>query len=251
MRIKKWFPFIIMVILMLSTVTTTAQEIKVVAATAWSAAFVQAAGIEEVYILAPLEYRHPPEYDFKPSDILTVLEADYLVWGGYEPFISKLVEASGFPSERVIKVNTVNLPSTIKEEVPRLAAIFKTEEKALSWLGRFNALENKLLEKAQEKQVSQIDCVVQFHLQAMLSWLGYNVIGVYGGLVEVTPVLIADMISKGPEMVIDNWHNPQGQPISEALNVPYVQLINFPGRDGTLDLLDVFEYNARILGLIE
>jgi zinc transport system substrate-binding protein/iron/zinc/copper transport system substrate-binding protein len=48
-------------------------------------------------------------------------------------------------------------------------------------------------------------------------------------------------------MVIDNYHNPSGKPISEAARVPYVELINFPGKDGTRTIEDVFNYNMNRL----
>ena len=59
----------------------------VVASTSWVAP--DGAGppaLIEVTILAPVELRHH-QYDYLPSDIALVTQADYLVWDGYEPFI--------------------------------------------------------------------------------------------------------------------------------------------------------------------
>ncbi len=47
-------------------------------------------------------------------------------------------------------------------------------------------------------------------------------------------------------MIIDNIHNPVGQPFKEVLSDKgYVQLLNFPGRNGTKTLPDVIRYNVR------
>jgi zinc transport system substrate-binding protein/iron/zinc/copper transport system substrate-binding protein len=50
-------------------------------------------------------------------------------------------------------------------------------------------------------------------------------------------------------MVIDNYHNPAGKALAESLGVKYCLLINFPGKDGSVSLEDVYLHNeAALLG---
>ncbi len=226
-----------------------AEQPVVVASTSWVALMVQAAGIDEVTILAPVELRHPPEYDYLPSDIALVTQADYLVWAGYEPFIRELVEAADFPAERLVQTVTTNVPDNLREQTRKLAAIFGTAAKQAQWEEKFNAFAERLQEKARAKKVSDISVLVNFHQQAFVRWLGYNVIGVFTPD-EMSPAKMAELAELGPDMVIDNYHNPSGEGIAAIADVPYVQLANFPGEE--LDsLMALMEDNARRLGILE
>jgi ABC-type Fe3+-hydroxamate transport system substrate-binding protein len=77
-------------------------------------------------------------------------------------------------------------------------------------------------------------------------WLGLNIIGVYGPA-EPSPAVILRLVQLKPDLVIDNYHAPAGKAIAEAAGVPYVELINFPGKDNTFTIEDVFRYNAVML----
>ncbi len=226
-----------------------AEEPVVVASTSWVALMVKAAGVDNVTILAPVELRHPPEYDYLPSDIALVTQADYLVWAGYEPFIKKLVEAADFPAERLVQTVTTNVPANLREQTRKLAAIFGTEHKQAQWEEEFNAFIAGLQQKALEQKVGDIPVLVNFHQQAFVKWLGYDVIGVFTPD-EMSPAKMAELAGLGPAMVIDNYHNPSGEGIAAIAGVPYVQLANFPSKE--LDsLMALMEDNARRLGIIE
>ena len=54
----------------------------VVAATGWAAAFARAAGAEDVLVIAPENLQHPPDYDPKPSDLMRLRDADFIVLEG-------------------------------------------------------------------------------------------------------------------------------------------------------------------------
>ena len=62
-------------VLVWSAAGLAAEEPVVVASTSWVALMVKAAGIDDVTILAPIELRHHPEYDYLPSDIALVTQA--------------------------------------------------------------------------------------------------------------------------------------------------------------------------------
>lgn len=228
----------------------TGSETTYVASTAWTAAIAEAAGAQNVEILAPLELRHPPEYDFRPSDVTKVLEADLIFWGGYEGFVRKLVAANNIPEERLYRVMTNNNPDILKEQTRAIARKIGTEDAQKAWEEEFDKLLARLREAAHRKNVQNTRVLVNFHQEKFIRWLGYNVVGVIGPD-DLTPAKIGELLAAKPDMVIDNWHNAQARPVAEAAGVPYVELLNFPGTHGTRSIQSVIEYNASVLGLIE
>jgi hypothetical protein len=56
------------------------QEAAIIASTSWVAAIADAAGAQNIRILAPVKLCHPPEYELKPSD----LEAAGRGWTGLD-----------------------------------------------------------------------------------------------------------------------------------------------------------------------
>jgi zinc transport system substrate-binding protein/iron/zinc/copper transport system substrate-binding protein len=64
---------------------------------------------------------------------------------------------------------------------------------------------------------------------------------------ELTPKGIADAVAQKPELVIDILHFPIARVIAENAKCKYIQIINFPGVEGTKTLEDVFEYNSMQL----
>ena len=60
----------------------TPMGMPVVASTSWVAAMARAAGAERITVLAPMELKHPPEYDFKPNDIIAATQAQWVLWAG-------------------------------------------------------------------------------------------------------------------------------------------------------------------------
>ena len=86
-------------------------EKLVLASTTWVAALAEAAGAQNVRILAPAKLRHPPEYELKPSDLALVSKADYVLYAGWERFAEKLTETVGSAGVRLVRVNAENNPS--------------------------------------------------------------------------------------------------------------------------------------------
>ena len=69
------------------------------------------------------------------------------------------------------------------------------------------------------------------------------------GPAELTPGKVAEVVSLDPEIIIDNWHSSQGEPLKEGRE--YVALINFPGAFNTSDLLDVLRHNGELLNIFD
>lgn len=228
---------------------TADNALVVVASTSWTGLMARAAGAGNVTVLAPLELKHPPEYDYRPSDIARVVQADYVVWGGYEPFIKKLVQAAEIPENKLLQVMTMNRPDNLKKETRKLAAIFGTQADQDKWEKEFDKLVARMQKAAVEKNVAEKRVLVHFHQQAFVRWLGYEVVGVFGPE-EMSPARVAKLGKLSPDLVIDNYHNPLGKGIAEIAGADYVELINFPGK-GINSLDELLAENARRLGLLD
>lgn len=237
-------------LLFLSVWGTAAQAAgpSVLASTAWTGAIAEAAGAEQVEILASFELRHPPERDFRPSDITRALAADVLLWAGYEGFMHQLIAAAEVPTERSVQIRTENTPGHLIELTRDLARRWGTEERQAAWEAEFVELTNAIKATAAEQGVAAKRAVVVGHLAAFAGWLGYDVVGTFG-FEEMTPTVLHQLAQLKPDLIIDVWHNPTAEALAMAADVPYVLLINFPGHAGTRTLIDVFEYNASQLGL--
>jgi zinc transport system substrate-binding protein/iron/zinc/copper transport system substrate-binding protein len=79
-----------------------------------------------------------------------------------------------------------------------------------------------------------------------VTWMGFEIIGEFGPA-EPSPAVILDLARMKPAAVLDNYHGPSGWPVAEAAGAAYAELLNFPGKDGTLTIEDVFRYNADVL----
>ncbi|MGI6083363.1 MAG: ABC transporter substrate-binding protein [Limnochordia bacterium] len=219
------------------------------ASTSWVGAMAEAAGARDVTVLAPLELRHPPEYDFRPSDVQRTMSADYLIYAGYEQFVTKLQAAVGIPQHKLVQVTTTNIPTTLKQETRKLAALLGTQQEQQMWEKEYDAAVADVLAMAAETGLVGKRAVVHTFLTEFAEWLGLKVIGTFGGGEEVTPVKMASLVQLSPDIVVDNWHNEQGSGIAMAAGAPRAVLINFPGHGGTQSLIDVLMYNARQLGI--
>jgi zinc transport system substrate-binding protein/iron/zinc/copper transport system substrate-binding protein len=217
----------------------------IVASTSWVAAIAEAAGLENVKILAPAELKHPPEYELKPSDLRMVSQSQVILYAGWEMFAQKLAETADGASVAVIKVNTTNDPDILIGEAQKLAERFGTTAAFEKWRDNFKIttgdLRTKILTAWPDKRA-----VVQRMQTPFVKWLGFEIIGEYGPA-EPSPQVILGLVNLKPALVVDNYHGPSGMPVAEAAKAPYAELINFPGKGGTKTLDDVFRYNADIL----
>ncbi len=221
----------------------TAQPVQVVASTAWTAAMARAGGAQDIVIIAPFELQHPAEYELKPSDLAAASGARLVVHGGYEKFAKRLLETSGGAAAEALQLYTDNVPAVFKAEARKVADKLGTLPAYEAWAVSFDALvadmKSKVLAAYPDRRV-----VAHRFLTAYAEDLGFQVVGTFGPG-EPSPAVVLDLVRLKPALVIDNWHNPSGAPVAEALKAPYAVLINFPGKDGTRTIEDVFSYNER------
>lgn len=223
---------------------TGAAEPVVVASTSLTGALAGAAGAKEVRILAPMDIKHAPEYDLRPSDLQKLEGAQAVIYAGYERMVSKLVETSRNKNVVAIQVNTETTPDNLIAQARKVAVFLKTEKDAAAWE---NAFQQRL--KALKTALSSLSgrrAVVHFHAQPFARWAGLSVVQVVRPG-ELTPKVIADSIAQKPDVVVDILHSPVAKTIADNAGCKYLQVINFPGAGNTVTLDDLFEYNTKQL----
>lgn len=222
-------------------------EAKIIASTSWTALMAEAAGAKNVAVIAPAELKHPPEYDFKPSDLQSVKEADWIIMAGYEPFMKKMLEASSIPEEKIIKVMTTNTYQNLVDQTQLIAEKLGTQDAQQQWQSEFTKAVEAIVEKAKSKDVSNTKVLVHIHMSAFVKSLGYQVLEVYGAE-ELSPAKMGELAALKPDLIIDNYHNPQGKGIAELCGAERVELRNFPGSEHKT-FIDLFTDNANKLGI--
>jgi zinc transport system substrate-binding protein/iron/zinc/copper transport system substrate-binding protein len=223
----------------------TSEKPVIVASTSWVAAIAEAAGLENVSILSPVELKHPPEYELKPSDLRLVNQSRAVLYAGWEMFAKKLAETAEGSNIAAVRVTTANDPDALIAEAEKLARQFGTTAAFEQWKTGFKRLTGDIRTRVfaayRDKRA-----VVQRMQTPFMRWLGFEIRGEYGPA-EPSPAVIVDLVKLKPALVVDNYHGPSGKPVAEAAKAPYAELINFPGKDGTKTLEDVFRYNADVL----
>ncbi|QQO10442.1 metal ABC transporter substrate-binding protein [Breznakiella homolactica] len=214
---------------------------RVVASTSWTAAIARAGGARNIITIAPPELKHPPEYDIKPSDLENARSADLLVYSGYEKFAQRLGETVG--NARILEVYTDNLPSVLKQEAKKVAVVLGTETEYAAWEASFDRMTAEMKDRLSAAYPDKRAVVHRF-LATQAEWLGFEVVGTFGPG-ESSPQALLNLVRLKPAVIIDNWHNVSGKALAESLPASYVELINFPGKDGTRTIEDVFAYNQR------
>lgn len=221
-----------------------AQGARVVASTSWTAAIATAGGATDVLVIAPLDLKHPPEYELKPSDLEAVSGAALVVYSGYEKFAKRLAETSAGAGTEVLALYTDNLPPVFKREARKVAEKLGTTAAYEAWETGFDA-QLEVMKARIGAAYPDKRAVVHKYLATYAEWLGLEVIGTFGPG-ELSPSALLTIVKAKPALIVDNWHNVSGKGIAESLSgAAYVELINFPGKDGTRTIEDVFTYNEK------
>lgn len=215
---------------------------KVVASTSWVGALAKAAGVTDITVIAPASVQHPPDYDPKPSDLVSVAGADYVLFAEFDGFATKIKEASG-GSGKLVPVELENTPAKITSEVNRLAAMFGTQDAAKTWLATFDAEYAKLSGEVKAKLPAPAPTAVSHLFMAYWGdFAGISVAGTYGPQ-PVTPSQLQELTAKKPTLVLANAHIAGANPDIEGAK--RVDIVNYPKDD--LDLLGVFRANTAAL----
>jgi zinc transport system substrate-binding protein len=223
------------------------KQLRVVATNSWTAALAAAAGATNVATLAPSSLRHPAEYELAPSDVAALHGADLIISTGFEVMAKRLAEAAGSQRIKVLQIDADYSLHTMRSSLMAIAAITGTNAQARANADRLEALIAAWKEELREKHLLGAPVLVHAFQLPLIEELDFTVKGVFGpGPLEAAQ--IARLSTQDAAFIIDNWHNEVGSPLRETLpNARYASLINFPGPDGTVSLLDVLADNRKRL----
>jgi zinc transport system substrate-binding protein len=204
-----------------------------------------AAGVTDISILAPSELRHPAEYELKPSDIMVLAGADLIVSTGFEAMAKKLADAAGTHHIRVLQIDADYSLSTMKKSILAIAAITGTTTKAQENVNALESFMESWKEELHRSGLFGASVLVHVFQKPLMDELGFSVQGLFGpGPLEASQIV--KLSATKATLIVDNWHNEAAAPLRETLpQVRYASLINFPGPDGTVTLLDVLADNRK------
>jgi zinc transport system substrate-binding protein len=220
---------------------------SIVASTSWTALLAKTAGLDNVSILAPVDMKHPNEYDFKPSDIKKVNDAAMVIYSEYEPFMKQIFESADVPKEDRFMVVTENTPATLRTQISSIAEKMGTTDKAEQALKEIDSTFKAVLAQTAKLDPDSKRVVAQAYMVPVAKALGYKVVGQFGPA-EVTPTQAAELAALKPALVIDNLHFPQGAEIASLAKVSAVELRNYP-ETKEQTMVQLIQDNAKKLGL--
>ncbi|TKH46513.1 hypothetical protein C1I60_02700 [Paenibacillus terrae] len=103
------------------------------------------AGLDNVSILAPVDMKHPNEYDFKSNDIKKVNDAAMVIYSEYEPFMKQIFESADVPKEDRCMVVTENTLETLRTLISSLTEKMGTTDKTLTQAAELATLKPALI----------------------------------------------------------------------------------------------------------
>ena len=227
-------------------------EKNVLATNAWTAAFAQAAGVEKVESLAPVDAVHPPEYELRPSDVKKIREANLLIYGGYENLMRSVFENFEKTEEELIKIETSYDPAVLRRSILAIAEKTHTKSEAERSLKELDGFFQRAIAILKEENLYGGKVFVHFYQRPLAEALGFDILGIFGPE-PLRAKQIEELGNLNPRLIIDNVHNPLSLPLEEITKAPSAALINFPGYPiagipRITTLVDVLEYNfSRIL----
>lgn len=247
MRGQRILALVCVLLLSAGAAFTQQKPFRVIATTSWTAAFAAAAGVTDLVVLAPTALRHPAEYELKPSDMLALEHADLIVSTGFEVMAKKLAAAAGTHRIPLLQVDADYSLATMKKSILAIATAAGTTPKAIENISAIEGFMQSWKQELRNQGLLGNQVLVHVFQQPLMLELGFSVLEVFGPDTLEAPQIIK-LSSTTATLIVDNWHNEVAAPLRETLpHVRYVSLINFPGPDGTVTLLDVLKDNKKRL----
>ena len=223
------------------------KQLRIVATTSWTAALATAAGATDVLTIAPSDLRHPAEYELKPSDVAALSGVDLIVSTGFEVMAKRLAEAAGSRKIRILQVDADYSLATLRRSILAIAAVTGTEAQARASIAALEDFMASWKADLRARGLAGAPVIVHVFQQPLAQELGFTVAGVFGPA-PLEAAQINRLSALKVTLVIDNWHNEVAGPLRETMpGARFASLINFPGPDGTVTLLDVLADNRKRL----
>ena len=216
----------------------------VIATSSWTAAYAEAAGAENVIVLAPFDMEHPSEYELRPVDISKLMNADVIIYAGYEVMTERLKKGLDIPQDKLLLVNTDYSYEKIETSILSIATKLGTESIARENLLDIRRVFDEGRRVVSDKNIAKRPIVTHRFQSSLVHELGLIPVAVFGPSSPEASA-IANISKIHAPLIIDNIHNPVGQPFKEVSSgARHIQLLNFPGMKGTKTITDVIRYNV-------
>ena len=174
------------------------------------------------------------------------MEADLVIYAGYENMVPRLTEAAGNSAARTLQIQTVHSLPIIARSVRAIAGLLGTEEEAEASLRAIRAFLDEWRAQIVASGLTDRPVVVHFHQRALAEELGLTVAGVFGPA-PLEARQIDELTRTRPALIIDNGHNPVAAPIAETTGAPVATWYNFPGVAETRSIPDMLALNRAAL----
>jgi len=256
--------FILTLFLILTAVVTSvhAEKPVIVASTTVLASIVEDLAGDQViveYIALPTVC--PAHYDIKPSDIEKFKYASLILSHGIEPWIDKLVSASG---SRALVFKDIckswSTPSDLKNCYIQVANILEKyldipiSERLNKSLQTIDEVSSWLKSYSRESGFEGVPVVVMKWQRSYISYLGFNVVASYGPPETVSLKEYSEVVSNATQaravLVIDNIPSgiDLGIKIAREIGAVEVAIHNFPKTAPEIsNVTDMWIYNAKLL----
>lgn len=247
MKNRKLITLFSLMFMLCSFIFSKDNKANVVCSTSWSGAFAELAGAEDVTVIAPANLRHPPEYEITVSDVLSITNSDYFIYAGFERMMKTLEDSFASSNTVPIQIKLDNSLTTVTESCMKIAKKLGTEKQCEK-----NIKEYEKVLKDGNKQVSKkgLDGAKVFchkHQVYLAKELGLDVVATFGPG-PVTSKQILDAKKGSYDLIIDNIHNPVGEPLVEvAKDAKYIIWRNFPESSGRNSLINLIKENIDVL----
>lgn len=215
----------------------------------------------------------PGHYDYKPSDIVKVSDADIVFYHGFEwsQFLNELLtEADNLNAAYSMSgngslgwtqwgapANTVLFLDVICSHLNNTYASLNTtfNQNCETYTAEILAKKAEIeTQNAASYNFNKVKAYIMNHQKSFITWLGFNITGEWGmDDNSMNPSDFTDIIdganSTGTEIIVMNYQSGtnKGEEASDYLGIPSAALINFPGIYGVQTYLEQIDFNVALL----
>ena len=202
----------------------------------------------------------PAHYDIRPGDVEAVAKASLIFYHGFEPWIERLVKASGSKAPLVKISGPWNTPPGLKRYYTAVASALKSYlgidvsgrlSKCLSAIDRVA----KVLREAKVKYgFGEVKVICMQWQVAFVKYLGFNIVAIYPPpeKISLSEAAKLEKIAKSEHvaLIIDNLQSGVefGRRLAKASGAIHVVLTNFPESEpGLNNVTMVYLRNLKVL----
>lgn len=221
------------------------KTLKVIASTTWTAAFADLAGLDSVSVIAPSNLQHPPEYEITISDLKKIMECDIFICASFERMMQYIGDV--VKNTEMIVIDCDNSIETVLKSSQKIAEICGTQKKRDERIKKYTSFIKKASNLLEQKNLQNAKIFINKNQRFLAKEFGFDTTNLFGPEL-VTASQIQTAKNENFIFIIDNIHNPVGQPLAEVSpNAQYILWRNFPRKVEKDALLHVVQENFKTL----